>query len=700
MKLVIAEKPSVAEEIAKAIGASKKETGYFSGNGYYVSWCVGHLIESAEPEDYDEGLKKWTLESLPIVPSKWQTRIVESTSSRYKALRALMNKSDVTELICATDAGREGELIFRLVYDKADCRKPFKRLWISSMEEKAILDGFDSLKDGSAYDNLYKAAFARMQADWLVGINATRLYSTLYHQSLNLGRVQTPTINMIVARQNMIDNFIPATYFVLTANCGSFKATSKVNDKRTADTIIERCNNKSAYITSIKTEDKQEAAPTLFDLNTLQRESNRLFGLTAQQTLDIAQSLYDQKLLTYPRTDSKYITADMQQSTSDLITALQPKVKNYNITDIQISKIVNDKKVTDHHALLPTQNGLEKVGSLKEAEKNVLSLVIYRLLAAVYRPFKYTASTVMLDIEGEAFKATGKQIQDLGFKSVLNEMLLSLKAQEESESEDEECTLPADLQEKQIINNVTVKAEEKKTQPPKPYTDATLLSVMENAGRMIEDESLQACGLGTPATRAGIIERIVKSGFIERQKKYLIPTDKAKSLMEIAPEKLKLPELTAEWEMKLEDIASGKFSESQFISEIVDYISEITKSAKMFPPDVEDAKQAFHKEREVIGICPRCGKNIYENKMSFYCEGYQDTPKCSFSIFKNDRFWLGKGQTITKDIAKKLLQGKSILCKNLKKKEGTGTYEANISLDDTGTYVNFKMEFPNKKGSA
>lgn len=695
MKLVIAEKPSVALEIAKVIGATKKENGYYAGGQYLVSWCVGHLIESAMPEDYNPDLK-WSLESLPIIPQTWQTIVSTGTKAQYKVLESLIKSKEVTELICATDAGREGELIFRLVYEKTGSKKPFKRLWISSMEEKSILDGFASLKDGHEYDNLYEAAVCRMRADWLVGINASRFYTCMYNKKLNIGRVQSPTINIIVKRQRDIENFKAVPYFTMTADCGVLKAYIRADDKNAAERILDRCNNKNGYITKIEKQDKTENAMALYDLTNLQRDANRILGYSAQQTLDIVQSLYESKLCTYPRTDSRYLTEDMESSTYGLLNKIvetnllnNQLSLNYDLKSVSIRRVINNKKVTDHHAIIPTINITNtKFYDLEENKRNILLLIIYRLLAAVYSPHKYTSTKVYIDIEGEEFSSTGKQITDVGFKAWHRYLTATIKVKAEEESK-EEIALPIDLIEGQIFEYVKITAEAKKTQPPKPYTEDTLLSAMETAGKNIVDEELKEAmkdsGLGTPATRAGIIERIIKTGFIERKNKQLIATEQAFTLMDLLPDKLKEAELTAEWEKQLEEIHKGKLASATFIEGISDYIKELIVNYKE-----TDTDNTFKKEKEVIGICPRCKSNVVEMAKSYSCE----KEGCGFIIWKDDKFFAEKKKKLTKKQVAELLKKGKIKMVDLYSEKKNKKYDATVILSDTGKYVNFKLEFP------
>jgi len=702
MKLVIAEKPSVASNIAKVIGANIKEDGYFSGNNYIVSWCIGHLIENAYPVDYSQDLKKWSLENLPIFPEEWKTKISYKTKDQYKKIKELANDDRVEELIVATDAGREGELIFRLVYNQMKCKKPFKRLWISSMTEESIKQGFNSLKDGKEYDNLYEAAFARSKADWLVGINATRLYTCIYNQVLNVGRVQTPTINLIVKRQNEINNFISKPYFILKANCGKFIATKRVETIDEADNIIKKCDVKPSKIIELIREDKKDKPSILYNLTSLQMDANGLLGYTAQQTLDLAQSLYEKKVLTYPRTDSNYITDDMENETLSLVKQIiisdkiDDKTKeNYNIDDVNVSILVNNKKVSDHHALLPTEAYLEEKIAITETEKALLNLVIYRLLEAVYRVHQYTSTTIDVEVEDEIFKASGKQIIDNGFKDVRNNLLEVLGNKKLLNAEDN--TLPSELKKGDEFPFTEIQKEEKKTKPAKLYTEKTLLAAMDNAGRLVEDEKLKEAisgGLGTSATRAGIIEQIITKGFICREKKNLVPTEKAYVLMDLVPNTIKEPELTAEWEYKLEEINQGKRKSSDFLNEIHEYINELMKTANS-----NINKNAIKtNEKDIIGICPRCGKNIYEGKKNFYCESGKDG--CGFSMWKEDKFFIDKKKELTKSIAIALLKDGKVKVKGLHSAKKSTLYDAYVLIEDTGKYVNYKLDFIEKKGKA
>lgn len=702
MKLIVAEKPSVAATIAQVIGADQKEQGYISGNDYYITWCVGHLITSAKPEQYDPKYKKWAIEQLPIIPDDWKMEIVEGTAAQYKIVSNLLNAPEVDEIIEATDAGREGELIFRLVYNKSGCKKPFKRLWINTLVDKDILQGLQTLQDGTTFDNLYFAALARLKADWIIGMNATRLYSCLYDKTLNVGRVQSPTINLIVTRQNEITNFVPKPYFILSADCKTFKAYTRTEAAAEAQEIIDRCAGKIGTVTELQQEEKRDTPPMLYDLTGLQIDANKLLGYSANQTLEIAQSLYEQKLISYPRTDSKHLTQNMaeqlQQTIQDIL--ISPAVDNtlaekFKMGDDYPKRLLNDDKVSDHHALLPT--GFKE--QLPETEKNILSLISYRVLAAVALPCSYQQTNLTLEIEGTAFKASGRSVTEAGFKGIKQNMTGYLKGATEDEANEDTPNdkIPPELQLGDTFNNIPVTSTQKKTTPPKPYTDATLLADMEHISRHIDDQQLKEAskkGLGTPATRAGILEKIISSGFIDRKGKQLIPTKEAIALMEILPNKLKSPQLTAEWELQLEQINKGTLDINSFLDSLAGYMNEIIEAEKKIE---HRETSAFKPDKEVIGTCPRCGRPVYEGGKSFYCSGYKaEENPCSFAIWKADKFFTEKGAKIDKRMAAALLSKGKAKAKNLLSKKGT-KYDATIILVDTGKYVNFKLEFDTLK---
>jgi len=670
MKLVIAEKPSVAANIAKVIGANNREDGFFSGNGYLVTWCVGHLISLAPPNAYDPELVSWDLKYLPILPDPFQTVVNTSTKSQYLAVKALMQRPDVTELVCATDAGREGELIFRLVYQQAKCQKPFSRLWISSMEDKAIRDGMTSLQPGVHYQNLYAAAVCRQQADWLVGINLTRMYSRMYNHKLNTGRVQTPTLNLVVKRQQEIDSFIPKPYFRLVSNFGEFKAFCIVEEESQADFIQKQCQGKPGIVTSLIRQEKRENPPALYDLTSLQADSNRLFGYSLQKTLDIIQALYDAKLATYPRTDSRFLTDDMEDSTAELLQhflasdILAPGVtENYDTSCIDIKKVINGQKVSDHHALLPTLNvTAQSLANLDQEEQQILFLLIYQLLAAVYLPYQYASTKAELTVEDIVFTATGKEVLFHGFQYLVKKMRESLQIKEGVKHADE--MLP-ELAEGQTFLVQEIQKEAKKTQPPKPYTDETLVRAMENAGKLIEDEALRekmkSCRLATPSTQASIVESLIANGYVIRNKKYLLPTPTAFQYMEIVTDVVKEPDLTASWEEQLAEIAEGRKNPEDFLQGIRTFLKEFIEASKRdYNP--EKAAEIFPDTR-AIGVCPKCGKPVLELPKSFTCSSGKD---CGFVIWKQIA-----RKEISRPHAESLLaQKRSDLIKGFSNKEG------------------------------
>lgn len=700
LKLVVTEKPSVANEIAKVIGATKRQAGFLSNDDYIVTWCVGHLIQLSMPEKYNPDFKKWEISYLPIIPDNWLFEITESTKLQFDTVKQLMNKKEVDKIICATDAGREGELIFRLVYNQANCNKPFQRLWISSMEAEAIKAGFENLKDSSNYNKLYKAALARLYADWLVGINYTRLFSCIYKSKLNIGRVQTPTINLIVKRQNEIDHFQPQEYHIITADCSTFKATKRVSDAQKSSELLKLCKGKNGIVKSIEKNNCKENPPTLYDLTTLQRDANKLLGLSAQQTLDTVQSLYEKKLVTYPRTDSKFLTSEMESTVKNLISTLiksncvDNDTKNiYKLDFIDVKKLIDDKKVSDHHAIIVTNSMTNIPSDLSKVETQVLNLILYRLLISAYTSFEFSKTVLTFSIENEEFKATGKTILNNGFKEIQNKLFSILKHKPTIDEEDKTNSdnIIPDLKENDIIDTITLKSKKMYTKPPKPYTDDTLLSAMENAIKTIENEALKKsnASLGTPATRAGIIERIINTGFIERKNKNLIPTQKAYDLISVVPEKVKSPELTAEWESQLEAVYNGDIGFDDFMNSIKKSVNDTTDTYKDIIPD----NSKFNLKHS-LGVCPRCNKQVYEGKLNFYCESGKD---CGFSLWKNDKFFASKKVTLTKDIVEKLLKDGKVKLTNLYSPKKDTKYSAYISIKDTGKYINYEMEFINNK---
>lgn len=568
-KLVIAEKPSVAMIIGKVLNARKRQDGYIEGNGYIISWCIGHLVAPAPPDEYDDKYRRWDMLNLPIIPEEWQYDVLKGTSKQFNTIKKLMKRKDVTEVICATDAGREGEYIFRLVYNAAECKKPFKRLWISSLEEQAIREGFKNLHDGHEFDNMYHAASARSKADWLIGMNMTRLYSLKNNMTLNIGRVQTPVLNMLVERERNIIDFKPESYYSVELDCGSFKAVSdKIQDKAEAEHIALKCSDTTAEVTETVTESKSTAPPKLYDLTLLQRDANRIFGYTAKQTLDVAQKLYEQKLITYPRTDSRYITADVAGTIPDLFRIA---AKNIDISADFVpdaKRITDGSKVSDHHALLPTRTAENvDISVLSAEEQNVFRLICKQLVISVAEPYKYDMVKIELVCGDTIFRASGKTVINLGWKRY--------QSGEQVES-DVEKNLPQMIK-GETFGGVTAEVKEHQTTPPKRYTEDTLLSAMENA---VKSQTAERSGLGTPATRAGILENLVTRGFAERKGKSILPTDKGRQLIALIPDSLKSAETTAEWEAALTDIANGKMTEQEFVDEICAFISGLVAEVR------------------------------------------------------------------------------------------------------------------------
>ena len=687
-KLVIAEKPSVARSIAGVIGATEKHDGYLQGNGYLVSWCIGHLVSFADAGRYDERFKKWRYEDLPILPEPWQYIIPDDKKQQFDVLRSLMERDDVTGLVCATDAGREGELIFRFVYQMAGCRKPFERLWISSMEDSAIKDGFAHLKPGTDYDPLYQSALCRAKADWLIGINATRLFSVLYHKTLTVGRVQTPTLNMLVERDGKITNFKKEKYHIVHIAAGGADAvSSRIPDAAEANTVKTACAGAQAVCVSVTREKKTEQPPRLYDLTTLQREANRLFGFTAKQTLDYAQGLYEKKLLTYPRTDSQFLTDDMLPTVESLVSGLWglvPFVSGLNISP-QFDRILNSKKVSDHHAIIPTAEFVKQgFGGLAESERKLLSLICCKLLCAVAGPHIYEAVTATFTCAGKEFTAKGKTVLSPGWKEIDRRFRSSLKtdADEEAEAVRE---LP-ELNEGQTFADVAASVTEHFTTPPKPYTEDTLLSAMERAGAEDMPEDAERKGLGTPATRAAILEKLVQMGFVQRKGKQLIPTKDGINLAVVLPEALTSPQLTAEWESRLTEIAKGEADPDEFMAGIEAQARELVKTYSCIS---EDKQKLFQAERVSIGTCPRCGEAVYEGKKNYYC----GNRACQFVMWKNDRFFEERKKAFTPKIAAALLKNGKAKVKGLYSAKTGKTYDGTVLLADTGgKYVNYRIE--------
>lgn len=699
MKLVIAEKPSVAMSLAAVLGATERKDGYLEGSGYLVSWCVGHLLELAQPEAYKEQYAKWRYEDLPILPENWKYEVPKDKKTQLALLCRLMKDKRVDSVVCATDAGREGELIFRLVYEYAGCNKPMERLWISSMEDAAIREGFDHLRPGSDYDKLYDAAVCRAGADWLIGINATRLFSVLYGVTLNVGRVMSPTLALLVQRESDIESFISKPFYVPEITCGGFTASGeKMTERSEAEKIRMDCDHNSAFVRSVEKQVKTIQPPRLYDLTTLQRECNRIYGYTAQQTLDYVQSLYEKKLATYPRTDSQYLTKDMQATAASLILWLRDNMPfgKSCAGEPDIDRVTDDSKVTDHHAIIPTvEIARTDLSELPSGERDVLTLLAVRLLCATTQANRFEAVTAILDCHGYTFTAKGKTILQSGWKEVERIYRMSIRQSETERRENEDAALPV-LKEGQTFEAVSASLREGKTSPPKHYTEDTLLSAMETAGAEDMPEDAERKGLGTPATRAATLEKLVSAGFVQRKKKQLIPTEKGRNLIAVLPDNIKSPILTAEWESMLKQVEHGELSATSFMDQIADMsrtlVKEHTAPEKCFADLFPSSRETAH---EAVGVCPRCGAPVYEGKKGFFC----DNRECCFALWKDNRFFSSKKKSITKPVAAALLKEGRISMSGLYSEKTGKTYDAEVILDDTGgKYVNFKLEFPIKKG--
>lgn len=696
MKLIIAEKPSVAQTIAAALGVREKKDGYIEGAGYLVSWCVGHLVGLSEAAAYGEQYQKWSYEALPILPQDWKYTVAPDKKKQFNLLRELMRRPDVESLICATDAGREGELIFRFVYLQAGCNKPFSRLWISSMEDEAIKKGFATLKDGRGYDPLFHSALCRAKADWLIGINATRLFSVLYDKTLNVGRVQTPTLAMLTERQAKISGFQKEKYHIVRLDLGGVDAAScRISTAKEAESLKTACEASQADCVSVAKEKKTIAPPKLFDLTSLQREANRLYSYTAKQTLDLAQTLYEKRLLTYPRTDSQFLSDDMGDTAAGVVSVLMGKLSFMQGADFtpDISRTLNSKKVSDHHAIIPTSElGKTDLAALPESERNILILVGVRLLCATAEPHVFEAVTAVFECVGQQFTAKGKTILSIGWKDIDRLFRATLKAKPDTDEDDETLELDAPpFSEGQTVKPVPAKVTEHTTAPPKPHTEDTLLSAMERAGSEDTTEEAERKGLGTPATRAAVIEKLVKSGFVERKGKQLIPTKDGENLIAILPDTLTSPKLTAEWENALTEIAKGAADPDSFIRGIENMAQELVKA---YPAISGENGGLFKTEKTALGKCPRCSSDVYEGKKNYYC-GNKD---CSFVMWKNDRFFEERKTAFTSKIAADLLKNGKAKVKGLYSPKTGKTYDGTVLLADTGgKYVNYRITIQRDK---
>lgn len=714
MKLVISEKPSVAASIARVIGADERKDGYFEGNGYIVSWCVGHLIELAQPQEYDEAFEKWSYETLPIIPDNWKYKVKSDTAKQYRILRDLMNKNDVETVVCATDAGREGELIFRLVYDMAGCTKPYERLWISSMEDSAILEGMSNLHPGSDYNNLYSAALARQNADWLVGINGTRLFTVLYGgKLLKVGRVQTPTLAMIVEREQEITDFKKQQYFMthilveVPVRDGIYDGvdavSERIDSKQKADDIAALCKGNTALVVSVEKDKKRMAPPKLYDLTSLQRDANRMFGFTAKQTLEYTQNLYEKKMVTYPRTDSRFLTDDMELTAGNVISIIK-NVFTFipGTTEApDIKRVMNSKKVSDHHAIIPTAEiAKTDLKSLDENESRILHLIAVRLLSATGSVHMYESQKIIFECAGTQFTAKGRNVTEQGWKvyeDALKNVFRTGKDEAEGTEEANDSQKLPDIHEGDTFENTGSEVTEHFTKPPARFTEATILTAMEKAGAEDMESDVERKGLGTPATRADIIEKLVKDDFVKREKKTLVPTDDGIKLITVLPDRVKSPKLTADWENALALIAKGELGYDGFMDGITDMVESLVRTYH----SVSDEDKKLFSRGDVLGKCPSCGGDIVKGIYGYYCKN-----KCGMSLNRI----MGVG--ISEAQLKSLLAGKKILLKGIKKKSGNGTFDAYIipeGVEDysyktasgnevSGKQFRFKMEFPKRKG--
>lgn len=693
MRVLLAEKPSVAQSIAAVLGADQKKNGYLQGENDIVSWCIGHLIELAPPEIYDARYAKWRREDLPIVPSAWESVVSDGTKTQFAVLKDLLNRTDVDEVVCATDAGREGELIFRMVYEKTGCTKRVKRLWISSLEESAIREGFRSLKPGTAYDALYHAALCRAQADWLVGINGTRLYSRLYGTKLNVGRVMTPTLAMVAQREKEIAAFQGERFYTVQLSCGFPAQSGRIKTREEAERIRASCHCKKAAVKQIERRQKKEKPPKLYDLTALQRDANRIYGYTAQQTLDYAQTLYEKKLATYPRTDSRFLTHDLRDRLPALIECVAqvlPFASGLPLA-VHTRQVIRDEKVSDHHAIIPTQNMTrEALAQLPMGEHSILTLLAVRLLAATGEPCETDEVTVTLDCEGHDFTAKGSTVRQMGYRMFEETFRGNLDSRERKE---QEYPIPP-LEIGQTVGPVVATIREGQTTPPKRYTEDTLLAAMETAGAKDAPEDAERKGLGTPATRAGTLEKLVDVGFVvrkgEQKAKSLYPTEKAAALIAVLPENLRSPMMTAQWEQRLKRIEHGQEEAAGFMDDIVRMVTELVQSAQPVP----DAQKLFPSDRPSVGTCPCCGAAVTETAKGFFCE----SRICRFGIWKDNRFFAQIGQSVNKGVVEALIRDGAAKLKGLRSKKTGRRYDATLKVmcGEQGV-PRFQMEFEREK---
>ncbi len=691
--LVIAEKPSVAQSYAKNLSAYKKQDGYMEGENCLVSWCLGHLAEYARPEEYDERYAKWQFDDLPIIPEKWKLQVSADKKKQFSVLKDLMNREDIEYLVNGCDAGREGELIFQRVYDLSGCRKPVRRLWISSMEDEAIRNGFHEMKDAGFYSNLCMAAVCRAQADWLIGMNATRAYTTKYYKKLVVGRVQTPTLAMLTERQDRIEHFQKEIFYRVELTDGKLVAVSEnITNKADAELLAALCDGSEAIITELKREQKKVSPPKLYDLTSLQREANRYFGFTAKKTLDLLQELYEEKLVTYPRTDSRFVTEDMIGTVEELagkMPLMLPFVE-YGQLGHNIKRVVNNEKVSDHHAILPTKEAVEKgIVDLPVDKKNLMILIGQQVLQAVGEDYLYEQTDVTVNCQKNEFTARGKTAVQMGFKDV-EKAFRSHCVKTEKEDSDRQLEIPYGYQKGMQIFNVKAETSIHYTSPPKSFNEDTLLAAMETAGNKEFDEKTEKKGLGTPATRASTIEKLVASGYAQRKGKQIIPTAEGRELIRVMPENLKSAGLTAEWENRLLLMERGELNGKQFMDDIVTMLEEILNGCRKIP---EEERNRFQTAKELIGKCPVCGSDIFEGKRNFYCSNRQ----CDFALWKDNRFLEGMEKKLDKKMAKELLDKACTHVKGLYSKKKDARFDADLLMTLENGKPKFHLEFPKRK---
>lgn len=692
--LVIAEKPSVAQSYAKNLSAYKREDGYLEGESCIVSWCLGHLAEYAQPEEYDPKYEKWQFDDLPILPEAWKLKVSKDKKKQFDVLKGLMNRSDVEYLVNGCDAGREGELIFQRVYVLAGCRKPVKRLWISSMEDAAIQKGFQTMKSEEEYKNLCMAAVCRAQADWLIGMNGTRAYTTRYFKRLVVGRVQTPTLAMLAERQERIEHFQKEAFYKVALTDGKLTVVSEnIANEEAADLLAALCNGSTAVVTQIKKERKKSFPPKLYDLTSLQREANRYFGYTAKRTLDMLQELYEEKLVTYPRTDSQFVTEDMKDSVEELVgkmPVLLPFV-DYGQLGHGIKRVINNAKVSDHHAILPTKEAVEKgIADLPADKKNLMMLICQQLVQATGEEYLYEKTDITVKCQEHDFKARGKIPVQMGFKEVEKAFKQLCVKAEPVEEKEKETSIPAGYEEGMRLFPVKAEKTTHYTSPPKPFNEDTLLAAMETAGNKEFDSETEKKGLGTPATRASIIEKLVSSGYAQRKGKQILPSTEGKELVRVMPEYLKSAVMTAEWENQLLMMEKGQITDTQFMGEITSLVRKILEVCREIP---EEERRRFQTEREVIGKCPVCACDVFEGKQNFYCSNRQ----CDFALWKENRFLGSMEKNLDKKMARELLDKACTHVKGLYSKKKDMKFDADLLLTLEDGKPRFHLEFPKKK---